>query len=166
MNSSHVFRLIRKEEIPEMFSLILRRMEWMNEKGVRQWNVSGYDKTYPQSYYEEKQQQGRLYVLADADCGEILCAGALFDHDDYWPDDPPAIYIHHFVSRPGCSGVGTIFLRHAEQYALHHGKDRLRLDSAENNPSLAHYYEKNGFVSVGNCTDGPYRGILREKMLI
>ncbi len=26
-----------------MFSMILRRMEWMEEKGIRQWNVAEYD---------------------------------------------------------------------------------------------------------------------------
>lgn len=41
------------EKAPEMFSLVLERMQWMDEKGIEHWNVVEYDKLYPLSYYEE-----------------------------------------------------------------------------------------------------------------
>ena len=45
------------------------------------------------------------------------------------------------------------------------GKAYLRLDSAEDSAALAKYYESLGFVNVGTCQDGSYKGILREKKL-
>ena len=35
------------EKASEMFSLILERMQWMDEKGIEHWNVVKYDKLYP-----------------------------------------------------------------------------------------------------------------------
>ena len=40
-----------------------------------------------------------------------------------------------------------------------------RLDSAVDNDALTQYYESQGFLPVGECEDGPYRGILRQKKL-
>lgn len=39
------------EKAPQMFDLVLERMKWMDEKGIEQWNVMGYDEVYPLSYY-------------------------------------------------------------------------------------------------------------------
>ena len=38
------------EKAPQMFDLVLERMKWMDEKGIEQWNVMGYDEVYPLSY--------------------------------------------------------------------------------------------------------------------
>ena len=57
------------------------------------------------------------------------------------------------------------FLRRAGEYAVSEGKAYLRLDSAEDSAALAKYYESLGFVNVGTCQDGSYKGILREKKL-
>lgn len=45
----------------------------MDEKGIEQWNVIGYDEVYPLSYYEQKCRDGRAFALEDED-GAILCA--------------------------------------------------------------------------------------------
>ena len=54
MQSRYQFREITKSGVPQMFSMILKRMEWMDEKGIQQWNAAKYDTIYPLSYYEEK----------------------------------------------------------------------------------------------------------------
>ena len=53
MQSRYQFREITKSGVPQMFSMILKRMEWMDEKGIQQWNAAKYDTIYPLSYYEE-----------------------------------------------------------------------------------------------------------------
>ena len=53
------------DEIPEMFELILRRMEWMDLKGIKQWNVTEYDSVYPMEHYEELRRKGELFALVD-----------------------------------------------------------------------------------------------------
>lgn len=152
------------EKAPQMFDLVLERMKWMDEKGIEQWNVMGYDEVYPLSYYEQKCREGRAFALENKD-GAILCAAVLLENDSRWSDDVPALYVHNLVSKVGAGDAGAEFLRRAGEYALSINKEYLRLDSSENNEPLAKYYENLGFVPVGTCTDGPYKGVRREKKL-
>ena len=55
MYRGYTFRRIRQNEVPIMFAMILERMKWMDESGIQQWNVTAYDKAYPQSWYEAEQ---------------------------------------------------------------------------------------------------------------
>lgn len=165
MKHSCIFREIAKEEVPQMFSMILKRMEWMDEKGIHQWNTSRYDEIYPLSYYEEKRLNNEVYVLEQKDTRKIIGAAVLKEQDDRWNDSEPSIYIHNFVTRTDTPGAGSAFLQFAGEYALNKGKKYLRLDSAADNASLARYYSSHGFVSAGTCTEGGYKGILRQKEL-
>ena len=58
------------------------------------------------------------------------------------------------------------FLEKAEEYCIKQGKRYLRLDSAVGNQTLEEYYTSRGYVEAGQCVDGLYRGILRQKKLI
>ena len=118
------------EKAPQMFDLVLERMKWMDEKGIEQWNVMGYDEVYPLSYYEQKCSEGRAFALENKD-GAILCAAVLLEHDSRLSDDAPAIYVHNLVSKVGAGDVGAEFLRRAGEYALSINKKYLRLDSSE-----------------------------------
>lgn len=53
-----VFRKLRADEVPQMFSMILARMRWMDENGIRQWNATEYDRAYPLEYYMDEQYRG------------------------------------------------------------------------------------------------------------
>lgn len=161
----YIFRKIKREEIPQMFALILRRIAWMDEKGIKQWNVTNYADAYPEAYYYKQCEMGTAYVLAEEETGEVVCAAILLETDERWNDDVPAMYLHNFVSKVGEKGVGTTFLRLAEEYAIVQKKHYFRLDSAVDNKALTEYYESHGFMPVGECQDGPYRGILRQKEL-
>jgi len=157
-----IFRAAVPADVPQVFELVLQRIRWMDEQGIQQWNATGYATAYPLPYYERIQCEGVLHVLVDGD--EVLCAAALREQDAWWDDNAPAVYVHNFVSKRG-TGAGTIMLRHAEAYARQRGKAWLRLDSAEDNPRLTAYYEALGFVPVGPCEDGPYKGVRRQKAL-
>ena len=162
-----VFRQACMEEVPAVFELIMGRVRWMDEKGIRQWNVTNYADCYPLTYYEAARQRGDLFVMAAA--GEIIACAVLKQEDDRWPQAmqaaEPAFYLHHFATRVGERGVGRVFLQRAEDYAVQQGKTRMRLDSADDNPVLTAYYTALGYVPVGTCVDGLYTGILREKVL-
>ena len=161
-----VFRRLRADEVPQMFSMILARMRWMDENGIRQWNATEYDRAYPLEYYMDEQYRGRIFALASVPADEIVCAAILKEEDERWMDGTPALYIHNFVSRTDAGGVGARFIEFAGEYARSLGKEYLRLDSAEDNAALAAYYERQGFLPAGKCTDGPYRGVLRQKKLL
>ena len=81
-----------------MFSMILKRMEWMDEKGIQQWNAAKYDTIYPLSYYEEKRLNGEVFVLVSKDTKELISAAVLKEQDDRWNDSEPALYLHNFVT--------------------------------------------------------------------
>lgn len=165
MSKEYVFRRIGRDEIPKMFQMILDRISWMDAQGIKQWNVTNYHEAYPQSYYEDQRKKGLLFVLAEKSSDEIVCAAVLKEQDEFWEDKVPAIYLHNFVSKIGEKGVGTKFLEFAEEYALSKNKLYFRLDSAQDNKGLSDYYEAQGFMPVGTCQDGPYRGVLRQKKL-
>ena len=162
----YTFREIKQTEIPLLFRLILSRMAWMDEVGIRQWNVTKYDEVYPPSYYEEHRQAGEVFVLVDNRSEELVAVGVLKTEDDRWPQDGEnAVYLHNFATKIGEKGVGKIFMQFAEQYARETGRTYFRLDSAVGNVKLEHYYTEQGFVPAGTCVDGMYEGILRQKKL-
>lgn len=165
MKKKYIFRESKKEEIAIIFSMIIQRMKWMDDKGIHQWNTTKYDEVYPITYYEMERQKGELFVLVDMDTNEIISAAVLKKKDERWQDTLPALYLHNFVGSINHKNAGEIFLRFAEQYALDNGKKYFRLDSAEDNHCLERYYEKHGFIAVGKCKDGLYNGILRQKEL-
>ncbi len=160
----YVLKQLTKKDAPGMFDLIVQRIRWMDENGIRQWNVTHYDKAYPLSHYEEALSRGEGYGLIN-EAGEIICAARFIEEDECWEDKVPALYIHSFASKPGNPGAGAYLLHKAEEYARGLGKMYLRLDSAADNEALSRYYEKQGFMPCGTCEDGPYRGILRQKKL-
>ncbi|MBR6788125.1 MAG: GNAT family N-acetyltransferase [Clostridia bacterium] len=160
-----VFRRLAEMEAPQMFDLIVQRIRWMDEKGIRQWNVTGYDTAYPLESKKEACRKGQAFGLVDAE-GRILCAAILLEEDEYWPrDGVNALYVHSLASRSDCPGAGAAFLRAAENYAREMGKEYLRLDSQTNNEKLSRYYIEQGFREAGACVDGPYSGTLRQKKL-
>ena len=165
MKEKYIFRQAKKEEIGEIFALILSRMAWMDQVGIQQWNATKYDKRYPMDYYEMRQAQGELFVMREGECGKLLCVGGLLRDDERWTEKASALYLHHFASRPEDKGAGSIFLQMAEKYAARQGMEYMRLDSAIGNDKLEHYYSSRGYVEAGFCKDGVYEGILRQKKL-
>ena len=148
-----------------MLDLIHQRIAWMDEVGIRQWNVTDYDGVYPPEYYEECWRRGELFALADTATDRIVCVGALKETDPRWPEEspPPAFYLHHLAADIACKGAGRIFLSEAELHASRTGKMYMRLDSAIDNPALTRYYEALGYLPAGRCVDGLYEGILLQK---
>ena len=162
------FRRAEEHEVSAVFELIMARVRWMDEVGIRQWNVTDYAGCYPPTHYEAARQRGDLFVMTD-EGGVILACAVLRQDDERWPqpmqEAHPAFYLHHLATRVGAKGAGRMFLQLAEEYAMNQGKTRFRLDSADDNAFLTDYYTQQGYVPVGTCVDGLYSGILREKVL-
>ena len=165
MEEKYIFRQAAPEEVQEVFELIMRRVAWMDQVGIRQWNTTKYDERYPLHYYEQRRQKEELFVLRERATNKLLCVGALFHSDERWPDVESAYYLHHFAAEINAKGVGSIFLQMAEAYTARQGKQYMRLDSAVGNKTLETYYTSRGYVEAGRCKDGLYEGILRQKKL-
>lgn len=169
--SEYIFREIKAEEIPLMFKLITDRMKWMDDNGIKQWNVTFYDEVYPVSYYEKRHRMGEVFVLEEKCSGDIAAVGVLKKEDERWETvqeytEKSAYYLHNFASDPKKNGAGEVFLYYAEKYALSRKMEYMRLDSADDNKRLEEYYSEKGYIPVGCCVDGLYKGILREKKLL
>ncbi len=168
---NYIFRKIESDEVERLFYLIAQRVRWMDEVGIEQWNVTDYMTVYPMEYYTEKYEKGEIFVLADDESGEIVCGAVLKSEDERWDNRQssdnaePAFYVHNFATEIGKNGVGRLFLDCAERYAAEAGKRFMRLDSAVDNEPLSRYYEALGYEVVGECTDGAYEGLLRQKKL-
>lgn len=104
----YVFRKASEAEIPAIFDLYVRRVAWMDEAGIHQWNETDYLSAYPQDYYREELQKGNLFVLENE--AETLCgAVVLLQDDERWEDEPEqrALYVHNLVTDRKQTGAGT-----------------------------------------------------------
>ena len=160
-----VFRQARPEEIEEIFSLYKKRIRWMDENGVRQWNATDYLAIYPAEYYRGRQAQGNLYALEED--GAIAAAAVLLESDARWPDreDSAAYYVHNLVTDSAVRGAGRRMLAETEALAARQGKRFVRLDCAVSNAFLNEYYGSMDYELAGRCREGGYEGNRREKKL-
>ena len=60
-DQGEVLRLASLEEAPRLFQLILRRITWLEERGIRQWERDDYLTYYPLTYFQERARNGALY---------------------------------------------------------------------------------------------------------
>jgi len=148
-----------------MFKIIGDRVLWMDEVGIKQWNTTNYAEVYPLSYFEQKRQNDEVFVLEETIKNEIVAVAVLMKEDARWKTPASALYLHNFATRLDYKGVGSIFLKLAEEYTKKMGYKYMRLDSDIDNKPLEEYYTSRGYKAVGSCIDGLYKGILREKEL-
>ena len=161
-----MFQLASERDVPHIYALIRTRIAWMDDQGIESWNKTGYLDRFPEAYFLEKCRAGELYVLRGPD-GALHGAVVLLSEDRRWDGLPPAhaYYLHNLVSAPDAHGAGRTILRSVETLAHQNGKDVLRLDCIRGNDAINRFYERAGYLACGECTDGPYHGILREKRL-
>lgn len=163
---NYILQKARTEELEEIYGLYEARIHWMDENGVRQWNVTGYLELYPISYFEMQQKADRLYVLKDGN-DKISGAVVLLEEDARWADRlfEEAFYVHNLVTAPGAKGAGRKMLVEAERIAREKNKEFLRLDCDVDSEFLNSYYGRQGFELAGNCEEGMYKGNRRQKRL-
>lgn len=154
-------RMAEINDIDNIIALIQKRIDWMDEKGLNQWNKTNYLEVYPKEYFRKGIENGSFFV-AEED-GEIIGTMALYRKDYRWEDGLDSVYVHHLTAEPQRKGIGRKLIEFAEEYAKNIPVDMIRLDSAVDNQKLADYYEPMGYMPVGECVDGLYIGILREK---
>lgn len=147
-----------------IYNLYVKRIEWMEENGIKAWNVRNYLETYPKEYFLKQIQKERLYILTDNN--KIIGALVLLETDPRWGDNNgQEYYIHNLVSDINYKTAGQKLINSVQKLAKENGKTKVRLDCAIDNTKLNKYYETLGFKYVGKCKDGQYKGIRREKQV-
>ena len=159
----YVLKKAEQTEVEQIFGLYLKRIQWMNDKGIDQWNNNGYLDDYPVTYYYEQQKAGRLYVMKieEADGTNDRIAGAvvlLYEVSAY--------YLHNFVTDLTVKGAGRKIIKAVEALAENDHKEKVCLDCSIDNPFLNQYYESMGDKMAGTCKDGVYEGNRREKCFV
>lgn len=165
MNIRYNFSLAQEKDIADILFLIRKRIQWMNNCGIEQWNKTNYMECYPKEYFDDCILKHRLYVLSEKEFGKIVGAVVLNDTDKRWEDEIPAYYIHNLVTDLEAKGAGAAIIKYCEDIAIEHGKRKLRLDCQTANIKLNQYYENLGFLYIEEVRDGLYIGNKREKSL-
>ena len=160
---NETFEQLQLADLDECIQIIKNRIEWMNQVGLQQWNVTKYLEVYPRSYFKSLIQTGKFYSLKSSE-GRLFGSAALLTEDERWEKfgTEPAYYIHHLTTSLSARGAGERMLAFIENKANKEGR-KVRLDCAIDNAVLNTYYEKLGYQQVGSCIDGLYVGNLREK---
>jgi hypothetical protein len=161
-----IFQRASACDVSHIYSLIRTRIAWMDDQGIESWNKTDYLDRFPEAYFLKKYHTGELYVLRGSD-GELHVAVVLLTEDKRWDGLPPAhaYYLHNLVSAPDAHGAGRTILHCVETLAHQNGKEVLRLDCIRGSKAINRFYERAGYLACGECKDGPYHGILREKRL-
>ncbi|MGL4847890.1 MAG: GNAT family N-acetyltransferase [Clostridium sp.] len=158
-------RLATLEDRDKIVELIKRRMKWMDEKDLYQWNKTGYLERYPNIYFDEKINEKIMFVAVEAET--VVGVMALFKEDERWKKvNDKALYVHHLAVDETFKGLGVEMLKFAEEYGREIKVDFIRLDSQKTNLKLNNYYENIGYRNVGECIDGVYEGYRREKKIL
>ena len=161
----YTFSRAREADSEQIFGLINRRIEWLRQMGIPQWDKIGYWKAFPKEYYMDAIRSGRLYVLRDEDTDAVAAVGVISQGDRGWDDRSDAMYLHNFATEVGIRGLGEVYLNQWERLAASLGKKRLRLDCGFDNSYLDGYYLYHGFRAVGRVSEDGYEGVLREKLI-
>lgn len=161
----YIFQKAIKTDIDEILMLIEKRIEWMNENNIDQWNKTNYLECYPKEYFEEMVSEGQLYVIKDGKFGSIIGSVTLLEQDKRWNDSSQSYYIHNLVSDTEVSDIGVTIINFCEQIAIKNDKNKIRLDCQASNYKLNEYYAKLGFEYIGSVQDDNYTGNKREKKL-
>ena len=158
------FRRAESHEVEAVFSIIKRRIQWMDEKGIQQWNRCDYLNLFPMDYYVEQQRLGNLYVFSET---TVKGAVVLLEEDERWSDisDTSAIYVHNFVGDVNAPGTGKRILAIVEDIAAKKGKHYVRLDCMHDNALLNRFYESLGYEPCGQCQVGSYIGNRKQKRI-
>lgn len=96
--------------------------------------------------------EGRQWKLVVGDT--IACVWAItFDDPQIWgaKNADPAVYIHRIATNPDFRGQGFVaaIVQWAKEYAQHHQKKYVRLDTIGENHGLIAHYTACGFTYLG-----------------
>lgn len=149
------------EDLYFIHKLIIDRCLWFSEHKIKGWNIDDYPDTYNIDYFKKEMQTNKLYVLK---IDNKICGAMLLKELDckYWSDNASAYYIHHLTTSINQKGIGKVLINYAIECCKKAGKEFLRLDCYQDSAFLNEYYQKIGFIKVGNGIKGSYEFNLYE----
>jgi ribosomal protein S18 acetylase RimI-like enzyme len=130
------------EDIPSLRLLLNASYKELSDQGLN------YTATYQdEAKTAERIAQGRAFVVEHQ---QKIVATILFFVKNYFTDKNTA-YIGQFAVSPELKrqGIGTKLMQHCEDFARAEGFEGLQLDTAKPALHLVEWYQKQGYVIVG-----------------
>lgn len=162
MKSNIKIVLAQEYEMDAIHDILIERCKWFIDNKINQWKINWYPNKYNNEYFLKQMKENFLYVAKIKN--EVVGVMLLKKSDkEYWNNDNDSYFLHHFATRLGNKGIGSVMLEFAYQKCLEDGKEYLRLDSWGSNYGLTKYYENMNFVNVKTGEKGVYKYRLWEK---
>lgn len=145
------------DDFDVVFDLLIRRIEWLRERGLDQWSTweKWRDKMGPAI------EAGNVWLLLDDD-DAIGTISVEFSADrELWTAEEaaePAAYVSKLAVRTDRAGaeLGALLLAWAGEHAYRHGCLYLRLDAWKTNEQLHTYYVDRGWKHL-RISAAPHR---------
>jgi len=139
-------------ESNKAFELLKSASKTLERKNVKQWDYWQNPPTEKVKWVEEGFSNKEFHFIEN-NIGELMGMVRIMEEDlNYWGVmNDKAKYIHSLVIHEDFSGhnLGTEVVKNIENDAKNDNYDYLRLDCDSTNHILCKYYEKQGFVKVG-----------------
>ena len=161
----HVYRMLPAlpDDVGALLVLLREAARWLVARGIDQWRPEQFEREAILRHIAP----GEIYV-AERD-GELAgtLALSLADPRVWGEQQPVAGYVHWLAVRRTDAGIGLgrALLDWAAGQVARSGRTLRRLDCMRDNPGLRAYYERAGFVHVGDRTFGTFGASLYEKRI-
>ncbi|MCL2231797.1 MAG: GNAT family N-acetyltransferase [Treponema sp.] len=140
------FRLARPDEAGKIYSLLLEKAEWFQQRGIQQWDAEYIERNINENRILETIDDKKYYILKQDD--QITAACILDDIDINRQDNDENSKFIQWLTSKG-RGAGGRLIKFLIQHCKEQGIQRLRLDCQDHNQKLKHYYFDLGFKQVG-----------------
>jgi ribosomal protein S18 acetylase RimI-like enzyme len=146
------FRKALTDELPIALALLKQAAQALKDKGVNQWGF-WLDPPFERiNWIKEGFENNEFYFVVNDDNVAIAMFRIMEVDEMYWGHQADlAYYIHSLVVTPSHTGLklGERIIKEVESMATTNRIKLLRLDCNASNLALCGYYERLGFVKVG-----------------
>ena len=78
----YTFEFLKEHELSNVIDIISQRIQWMDEKGMKQWNQGDYLSFYSSDYFLKHLQKQE--ILGMKEDGQIIGIVGFFHDDERW----------------------------------------------------------------------------------
>lgn len=161
-------RLADKSEMKIGVALLQEAAIWLKEKNIDYWQ-NWLDPHHPSFQWIQEGFDANEFYFVLHDSTIVGMFRLQWNDEQFWGiQEDDAGYIHSFTTDRNHQGegLGRQILTMIEEMCKQNHKKYVRLDCGAHIESLCNYYEKAGFVSVGEVSLGRHQLRLYEKKLL
>lgn len=161
-------RLANKSEMNIGVALLQEAALWLKEKNIDYW-LNWLDPHHPSFNWIREGFDANQFYFVLKDSKVVGMFRLQWNDEPFWGvQEDNAGYVHSFTTdrQHQGQGLGRQILTLIEEMCKKNHKRYVRLDCGAHIEKLCQYYEKAGYVSVGEVALGKHRLRLYEKELI